>query len=172
MMWAYHQTMNQPHPYSSGWLTWPWMKRPIYFWISSEGADSSRIYFFGNPILWWCSFVSILFLLVNFIVPDWQKKKSIPLPLSHRIILLGFIANFLPFLFIGRLTFIYHYIPALVFSVMSLAVLLNELKWNRKYLWIFGLCVLISFCFFAPITYGWPLSQTAYQWRVWTSSWY
>ncbi len=91
------------------------------------------------------------------------------------IILILFCANFVPFFFIGRVMFIYHYMPALTFSLMSLAILfggfLDKLRLNWLYLFFFFILVVGVFLFFSPLTYGFPLTAESYKLRIWIQSW-
>jgi dolichyl-phosphate-mannose-protein mannosyltransferase len=46
---------NSHHPYSSTWTTWPVLKRPVYYWVSTTKASGKQeyIYLQGNPVIWW-----------------------------------------------------------------------------------------------------------------------
>lgn len=172
MMWSYQKTMNQAHPYSSQWYTWPLLYRPIYFWGNTDLQLKERIYLLGNPWLWWCSTVAI----AAFLFRTWRYWRAwlvqaIDGQQSREFCLvLLFVANYLPFVLIGRVMFIYHYLVALVAALMVLAVTID--RWsNRRWVWIFLATAIISFCYFAPLSYALPLSDAQYNWRLWFSSW-
>ncbi len=172
MMWAYQKTMNQSHPYSSAWYTWPLLYRPIYFWGNTGTALKERIYLLGNPWIWWSSTLAVMF----FFAITWSKgrhwvSKGIDESQSREFcLLIIFVANYLPFILIGRVMFIYHYLVALIVALMILAVVLEKIK-KRPWVWGFLGIGLISFCFFAPLSYALPLTDSEYQLRLWFASW-
>ncbi|MBX4190146.1 phospholipid carrier-dependent glycosyltransferase, partial [Candidatus Parcubacteria bacterium] len=67
-MYHANQRLTASHPYSSKWYTWPFMIRPIYYWVGSTPASyEEKIYLIGNPLIWWASTVAVLYLLFNAI---------------------------------------------------------------------------------------------------------
>lgn len=140
-------TANQQdltHPYSSKWYTWPFGLKPIYYWVKGE----EKIYLFGNPAIWWSATASMIVLIFYYGLPEIIKDKSV------RFLLGGFLLNFLPFMAIKRAMFLYHYFPALIFTVLILAYLLDREK-NAKFAFvILTLLAALSFFHFAPVTYG------------------
>jgi dolichyl-phosphate-mannose--protein O-mannosyl transferase len=154
--------MEASHPYSSRFYTWPFLLRPIFYWAN----ENERIYFLGNPILWWSSALAIFFLffLLVFSTKFQGDKRAI-------FILLGYLTNMLPYLNVGRVTFLYHYLPALLFAIPSLVYLVSWLKNWKKILFLISVFVILSFLYFAPLSYGLPLSPLEYQRRIWLKSW-
>jgi len=154
--------MEASHPYSSRFYTWPFLLRPIFYWAN----ENERIYFLGNPILWWISTLAIFFLffLVVFSTKFQGDKRAI-------FILLGYLTNMLPYLNVERVTFLYHYLPALLFAIPSLVYLVSWLKNWKKILFLISVFVILSFLYFAPLSYGLPLSPLEYQRRIWLKSW-
>ena len=193
-MYTANATLTATHPYSSKWYTWPFMIRPIYYWNHSAptefpGSDwdptprtaasgsaqiaESKIYFIGNPIIWWASTIAILYLVLSS-MGDWIskfKKKPISLNIVPLILIGGYFLNYLPFVGIGRVMFLYHYLSALIFAILALAYLIDQQK-NRRNILI-GLIVLASlaFLYFAPLSYGLPLEAGSFQNRLWLTSW-
>lgn len=182
-MYKSNATLTAGHPYSSKWYTWPFMIRPIYYWngstpsINSGQANSeqveppqtqSRIYLLGNPAIWWLSTIAILYLLISAIQNLYQKTGLQILPTS----LIGaYLINILPFIGISRAMFLYHYFTALIFAVLTLVYLIDNIN-NKK--WVFTIILsasLASFIFFAPLSYGLKLNESTYNWRVWLNSW-
>ena len=68
----------------------------------------------------------------------------------------GFLLNFLPFTAIKRVMFLYHYFPALIFSILVLVYLLDKERKAGFTLFILILLAAVSFVYFAPVTYGLP----------------
>lgn len=72
---------------------------------------------------------------------------------------------------IGRLLFLYHYLPALLFAVLAAGHFFDRLSLGR---WcVFGVlaAAAVVFFYFAPLTYGWPLTDPEHQGRLWLESW-
>ena len=180
-MYTANATLTATHPYSSKWYTWPFMIRPIYYWNHLEAqppSDSnsssqatpteSKIYFIGNPVIWWASTVAILYLLISSI----PFSKRLPTyTLTGLVIMGGFLINLLPFVGIGRVMFLYHYLASLIFAILALAYLVDQQK-NSRRIWIALLVVgCLSFLYFAPLSYGLPLSAPAFQNHLWLTTW-
>jgi len=194
-MYEVNQNLTATHPYSSPWYTWPVMERPIYYWVDSTSSPQvsgdARIYFIGNPIVWWGSTLGIIYGL--WLMLCWFYKKILPdkhatssqsvMIGTLSILLMGYILNLLPFVGIKRIMFLYHYLSALIFAVIILIYIIDKhfANWleirfklqnnSRNILWTLLILVVISFIFFAPTSYGLNLSPSAYELRLWFSSW-
>jgi len=174
--------LNATHEYSSKWYTWPFMLRPVFYWQSDTSTtsppDSARsyIYYLGNPFIYWLSGACMLGLIM-FAVILLITKQSHTLNIDQRKILffliVGYLVNFLPFIFIGRVMFLYHYEAALVFAVMGIAYIIDCLGPRRKSLAIIIVLLLAAaaFIYWSPLTYGTPITQSQLQARMWFPSW-
>jgi len=166
-MYRANATLSATHPYSSKYHTWPFMTRPVYYWVKSyEGNGTARIYFLGNAPMWWLSTFG-LFAAFFF----WRaKQKELKAGLFA-----GYLLNMLPFMVVPRVLFLYHYLAALVFAIGIVVVWLDALAKGRKYeryaLPVLLFIAIIGFVFFAPLSYGLPLADAAYRMRVWLGSW-
>lgn len=161
-MYKANQRLSAHHSYSSSWYSWPFMTRPIYYWVNTN----QRIYLMGNPIIWWATTLAVLFLLVSYVYNLRSRPKFIP-----TFLIAGYVLNLLPFIGVKRIMFLYHYFTAYIFAIMILVWLISQQKNSKK---IFGVLVMISaisFIFFAPLSYGLDLSPRAYELRVWLASW-
>ncbi len=143
MMWSYNSGLAKTHPDASAWTEWPIDKKPVWYWARSTGpSETANIYLWGNPLIWWLSGLAVLL--------------SIFRKLKHKgILLLGYFANLLPFIFVSRIAFLYHYLPALGFAILLLA-LAGEKLWEKRP-WIFYgflMITLIVFILIVPISYG------------------
>lgn len=167
-MYKANQRITAKHPYSSQWYTWPLMTRPIYYWVK----DSSRIYLIGNPIIWWASIVAILYSVLSIIYFGLKTKKLYYiLHTTYYFLLVGYILNLLPFIGVKRVMFLYHYFTAYIFAVIMLVWLISQSKNSEKIFRVLLIVSIAAFLFFAPLTYGLPLSNKAYEARVWFASW-
>lgn len=169
VMLRINETFEATHPYSSKWYTWPLMQRPIYYWVESQ----SKIYFLGNPLIYWLGSLSVVLLMAFMAI----KNKSLDIATEREqssFLLIGYLSNMLPFIFIGRVMFIYHYLPALVFSIMILAFMVDRIKPERyKKLAVISLiCIfLAAFLYFSPLTYGFSVSTAYSDQLFWFKTW-
>lgn len=173
-MFTYNQTLTAGHPYSSKYYSWPFLYRPIYYWnnANSDTNNEARIYFIGNPFIYWLSFGAIIFLFLAIVIRKfgYQENKKIYL------FLFGcFVINFLPYIFIPRVMFLYHYLASLVFSILALVFVIDKMiaKKNKIRIFIFLTIVfVISFLIMSPLTYGFPLKENnPYQAKWWPQIW-
>ncbi len=191
----YHQRIGsgpEVHPYCSAWYTWPLMLRPVaYFYKTAQNAtaDSKVIYdvhAIGNPILWWLSTATILFLLwilaqsvISWVIGNRQvpySRPSLPITWTALYLVLNWLANWLPWARVTRCIFLYHYMGASVFSGLALAWLVDQWLHNyRSELRALGVTIifliLLAFVFWMPIYLGLPLSPASYGLRMWFRSW-
>ena len=161
--------LGASHPYSSQWVQWPFMNKPIYYWNDSStevsGGSAARIYFLGNPLIWWLSTIAVIYFLLNFFK---NRKKS-----SYSLLIIGYLLNWLPFIFIGRVMFLYHYLTALVFAILILAYSLDKYDFRRKKIAFNAILIssVILFLFFSPLTYGLAIQEWYYNLLVWLPGW-
>lgn len=91
-----------------------------------------------------------------------------------------YLAYFIAILQIGRVMYLYHYFLPLLFGIVNLAVVWNYLYGDglaarrahpRVNLLLFLLLAVAVFAWFAPLTYGWPLSAPEMERRMWFDVW-
>ena len=182
-MYIYHSTLTATHPFSSSWWSWIFMIKPVWIYGFSNTFDNtvSNIVAIGNPVVWW---VTIPFML--FVILRWIRDKD----RIARFIAIAFILQLVPYVFIGRITFIYHMFPNITFMILASVYCLN-MMWNReitlyknkhiilseenkwgKYIVIFYLViVLLMFIYFYPITAAYPITHQFNDAHKWLSSW-
>ena len=107
--------------------------------------------------------ISIKYLVLSI------KKRAPDKVLA--ILLGGYFLNLLPFIGVKRVMFLYHYLTALIFAIMMLCYLVDKSKNSRKIFAGTVIAAIAAFIFFAPLSYGLPLSQKTYEARVWFASW-
>jgi dolichyl-phosphate-mannose--protein O-mannosyl transferase len=165
-MYKSNQRLTSAHPYSSRWYSWPFMARPIFYWVDGD----ARIYFLGNPVVWWASTVGVVLSIWYLVLSIKNRRKD-----KILILLLGAYAlNLLPFMGIQRVMFLYHYMTAMVFAVLMLTYVVEKVYDDRRAKIILTGLVLVSFAsflYFAPLTYGLNLSPTEYEKRVLLPGW-
>jgi dolichyl-phosphate-mannose--protein O-mannosyl transferase len=139
-------------------------------------------YLVANPLVWLPVFVGML--LSFALLTAWRVFGLVPSDLR----LLGWIAlmstlylgYMLAILQVERVMYLYHYLLPLVFGIVNLALLFSYLfreslargDWHpRINLAAFAGLVLAGFLYFAPFTYGWPLTETEVEQRAWLQVW-
>ncbi|HUW71959.1 MAG TPA: phospholipid carrier-dependent glycosyltransferase [Candidatus Humimicrobiaceae bacterium] len=168
--------------YQSDWYSWPFMIRPVHYFIEAQNDKTSYIFLLGNPITWWLGVIGvigILYLLIkNYFYSFKLKIPTLFYSDNLGILFLGYFIYLIPFLAIKRFMLIYHYLPALVFSIIIFSVFLNSIletffskKKNNFIFFVLLLLIFISFLFFSPLTYGFPLNGEEFQLRMWLPSW-
>jgi len=155
-MFNYHSGVVAEHPYASRWYQWLLDIRPILYYLEylPDGRRSS----FGawvNPVLCWGGLISLFFTGYLALV-----RRDMP----SGFILLGYLAQLVPWIPIARLTFAYHYFPCTVFLCLSMGRLFSVCRLNsRQWRLQLGGIVLLSFALFVlfyPALSGAPRAVT------------
>lgn len=157
LMLSYHSATIFDHPYSSRWYEWLIIKRPLLDSLQtlSDSQNTSRVTCMGNPIIWWTGLLALITLLYDWLKHDDSKAG---------FLCIGYSAQLLPWLFIIRTTFIYHYFASSLFLIMSLGYFLQKhiAKKHKVFVIIFFLTVITVFITFYPAITGLPSNR---QWR-------
>lgn len=155
-MWWYHTGLKATHPYSSAWWTWPFLIRPIYLYTSGEiGGLVSRIYAFGNPIVFWFGFASVF---LSFVYAFFEKNKNLG------FVIFSYLIFFVPWALSPRIMFLYHYLPSIPFLAISTAYVLRR---NPSLIKIYFIAVFFIFIYFYPHWIGLKVPlwlDTSYYW--------
>lgn len=168
------------HPYASRWYTWPLEIRTVYYWQGDtlKNGSQGNIYLLGNPVVWWLAAVGIFAALVVWLTkPSWLGKRRKLIA----FLLAGYAVNFIPFTFIQRPMFLYHYLFALLFSILATCVMLaiffdwQRAKYSEKAVkqtyWLLVAVVVLGFLNFIPLSYGWPMTPDDLRLHMWLPTW-
>ncbi len=165
-MFSYHSTLTEEHPFSSSWYTWPLTLKPVWYYVSYPTAGfKSTIAAIGNPAIWWVGVLAFFCVLVKSI----QKRK---LPMIFLTVIL--LCLWLPYAFIGRCMFLYHYFPVIPFLMLAIVEFLKMLKEKLKSKWVVLIylgIVILFFIFFYPVASGYPMPETYIDSLQWLKSW-
>ena len=154
-MFTYHSSLVATHPYSSTWYQWLLNIRPILYYLDYL-PDGTRVSICAllSPALCWGGFLS---LFVLFYTAIFRRDKT------AAFILVGYLAQLLPWVFITRLTFAYHYFPASVFLVLALGYVFTLLRdGSRHGIWYAAGFACVSVCLFVlfyPALAGTPVDN-------------
>lgn len=164
-MFSYHSALVATHPYSSRWYQWLLDIRPILYYL--EYLPDGRHASFGawvNPVLCWGG---LLALFACAYLALFRRDRV------SRFILIGYLAQLVPWIPVTRLTFAYHYFPCTVFLALALGRCCSVLRLNvpKARLYIAGLAALslAVFVLFYPNLAGLPVGRTIL--RSWLPTW-
>ncbi len=157
-MLSYHSTpgLGMDHTFYSPWYEWPVMATPMYYASAAfkpEGMTYA-IFCFGNPWVWCVGLAGIAYTLCR-----WAKghrycitgrEGTVQLfrydwDIAPAFILIGLLAQFLPWVLVPRGTYIYHYFASVPFLIMGTTLLLHRVtqRWPSAgkmicvfYLWL------------------------------------
>lgn len=179
VMFTSSSGMTATHSYSSKWYTWPIMHRTIFYWQDNNPITPDKrsyIYLLGNPFIYWLGTLSVLSLIILTIYNLIVKKSINQNPIKTKVIIfliIGYLANLLPYMLIGRVMFLYHYETALVFSILTIVFWIDFLK-GKKIIYVSAAILIIAlslFLYFSPFTYGLPITEKQLNSRMWLPSW-
>ena len=169
-MYVYHSktVLDSTHPYSSKWYEWIIMKRPIWYY-SGKVTDTIKegISAFGNPLVWWTGIPAVIYTIYKAV-----KYKD-----SNAIFLVtGYFAQLIPWIFVDRVVFIYHYFPCVPFLVLCIGYSISELyKRSEKTKYaaiVYAAAVIGMFLMFYPVLSGMSVNSAMVdKYLRWFSSW-
>jgi dolichyl-phosphate-mannose--protein O-mannosyl transferase len=155
-MYRYHKDLRATHPFSSPWWEWPAIIRPIWLYMG-EGLPEGKIasiVSMGNPAIWW---LGALLMLALLFFPVLRRNAALP------FILLGFFSQYLPWVLVPRITFIYHYYGCVPFLILLIGAFFCGLEERdspyARWMWVYVLAVLFLFAMFYPILSGETVSR-------------
>lgn len=174
-LFLFHQGLDTVQTACSDWFTWPLLLKPIPYWYEAAGERVYVVNNLGNPALWWLSGAAVLLVSADKLLRCRQRR-----PVREGVttyLLIGYLANWLPWVVVERCTYIYLFMPAAVFGFALLAWLLSGwlvAEKPRKTRLLGGLllgAIALSFFFWLPLSLGLPLTPEQLQLRWWLPSW-
>ena len=127
VIWYEKSVSTATHPYASPWWSWPLMLRPVAYWQNfPDQGDVATIWGAGNPILWWGVIPAMTITAVRAIErPD----------LARTFLVIGYLANYVIWIPIGRILFLYHYMPSVFIGYLALGSVLADFWEGNCELW-------------------------------------
>uniref|UniRef100_A0A6B0VFM7 Protein O-mannosyltransferase 1 n=1 Tax=Ixodes ricinus TaxID=34613 RepID=A0A6B0VFM7_IXORI len=188
-----NQENVQDHVYSSDPMEWPLMTRGIAYWVSP--TTNAQIHLIGNLAIWYTGTVCLLLYMAIFsfyllrrhrLVYDIPNDAFEKFKFGGELCVVGYAMHVVPYFFADRTLFLHHYLPALLYKVLVLVVVLEHIDFvlcsvvRKKWLqfgYYAGLClwmlsVVYVFWKFSPFCYGTTaLSADEVQALKWKESW-
>lgn len=159
-MWWYHTSLVAEHPYTSPAWSWPLLLRPIYLYDGQEiNGMVARIYAFGNPLVFWFGFFSII--LSGFISYKERFRKL-------GFVVFSYLILFLPWIASPRIMFLYHYLPSIPYMAIAAGFVLRRFPKIIPYLLIPSA---LLFVYFYPHWTGMRIPLKLDESYYWFASW-
>lgn len=167
-MFDYHSGLKATHPFSSPWWSWPLDLQPVWFYTASGllPGRTSTIASFGNPAIWWTGLPAVI---AAVIIAARKRERRMA------VIFTAFAFQYLPWMFVTRLTFIYHFFSAVPFMILCQVYVIQQAmeRWPKArwavsgYLTVAGLLFII----FYPALSGMEVSTDYIDRLRWLKSW-
>ena len=178
-MYSYHANpIGLDHPYSSSSWSWPIIGRPLWLYVNNLSADMrSTISLFGNPAVWWVGFVAIIAITgsILFKVATEFKKRQMPkLEVPAVFLTVIFFAQWLPYAFVSRGLFIYHYYVNVPIICLGSAYFISKYwkyNWMKLATLVYFIGVVTLFVLFYPVISGVPVSTVTTESLRWFDQW-
>lgn len=165
-MYDYHSKLEATHYFSSEWYSWPVSYKPVWYYQGEvEEGSHGTISGIGNVAIWWLGIITFLYSIVRLVI---KKDKE-----SYMIVI-GGLCSFLPYIFIGRCMFLYHYFPVLPFIMLSIVNFFNGIKNKFKTnipIYIYTCVFILVFIIYYPIISGIQVSDSYLENLKLLSSW-
>lgn len=187
-------------PASAPWWSWPFMFRidgvnvPRWFDISYLPNNVvSTISVFGNPVVWWVGFALMLVLTERaihgreLVANLWSRLSNSPArkrisirakgwDLPAIFIVVVFFFSWLPYVFISRATYIYHFYLSVPLLCLAITYFINK-YWNTRLGKVAAIAIFAGtvamFVIFYPVISGAPVSTSyIHNYLKWFPSWY
>jgi hypothetical protein len=169
-MFDYHRDLKATHPFSSTWWQWPIMEKPLWYYGGQPPAGkASLIVALGNPAVWWVGIVAIFSTLWIGIK---KRDKNV------LFLFIAMCANYVPWMLVARLTFIYHFFAMLPFMIFCIVYVIRHLRETnpssimKNAVYGYQAIVLLLFLMFYPILSGAVVNRSYVDhFLKWFSSW-
>jgi dolichyl-phosphate-mannose-protein mannosyltransferase len=159
---------------------------PLKFCTYSNVTAVVKYFLLGNPFVYWGSTASlgVFGLIVAWYLVRWQRgyndlKQSEIDQIHYSGIypVIGWVLHYLPFMAMGRVTYVHHYYPALWFAILTMGFCLDwtTRKLNKQVNWaIFGTLYIVIiglYWLFRAISFGMVGSHKQWAHLKWLDSW-
>jgi dolichyl-phosphate-mannose-protein mannosyltransferase len=176
-MYNYHATLNATHAFASSWWTWPLMLRPLWLYVSTLPNNvTSTITLMGNPLVWWVGFACLIsisiFAIDKIVKAAGNRLGKISLPALF--IITFFFFQWVPYMLISRITFIYHFYLNVPFLCLATAYFISK-YWSSRWVKLAAIAYFAAtaalFALFYPVISGTPAANSWIDSLQWLNGW-
>lgn len=171
-MFEYHTGLDSDHPYSSRFYMWLFDIRPIWYYVKRSADYIQSIACFNNPLISLSGFIAVVCAIYKVV-----KRRDLTLC----SLLIMYLSLLIPWVFVTRTSFSYHYYPCIPFLIMILVYVIQDvyyaldekhLKIYKRALSIFIILTMILFVMFLPVIGGFKTTYFYVAFLRWLPSWY
>ena len=180
-MYNYHSTpgLGMDHPFYSPWYEWPVIGKPMFYstkqYIFNDELSFS-IFCIGNPVIWWMGIPALVLTCWAWIrnraeridliqgcfcsdAGNIMEVQPASLDTSLVFLIIGFLAQYLPWTLVPRGTYIYHYFASVPFLILALTMCSDQIrlhfpKAGRLWMIVFAMTALLALVVFFPYVSG------------------
>lgn len=165
---------------------WQWPILNVGLRMCSWDDNTTKYFLLGNPFVYWGSTASlgVFALLVTWYTIRWQRgyQELKPADFDHihysgLYPVIGWFLHYLPFIIMGRVTYVHHYYPALWFAILTMGFCVDwmtrplpkNVQWG-----IYGVLYAVIaglFYVFRDICFGMQGSNQKWKHLKWFDSW-
>lgn len=195
-VFQFHIGVTSPHTYQSTPLQWLFNLRPTSMVYEKSTVDGTKMtqamLAIGNPALWWCALVGLIFIVVAAVAfREWRAG----------MILCGYLGLWAPWLYYSyvddRTIFMFYMVVLSPFVALATTYLIGLLfgtihplnepleasahsmdlptgyvpRWSIAFGIVLIVVILACAIFFLPLATGWQIPVTHWRWRMWLPSW-
>lgn len=132
-MFNYHSTpgLGMDHPFQSPWWQWPFILKPMWFTQDKyePAGYASTIMCMGNPWIFYIGAFAMAAVLVVFLCrmvkhggASCTDVDQDDRGMTVRVLSIGFLSQYLPWVLVPRSMYIYHYFASVPFIILSTAL--------------------------------------------------
>jgi len=127
VLWYEKSVSTATHPYASPWWSWPLMLRPVAYWQNfPPKGDVSTIWGAGNPLTWWAVIPAMTITAVRA-----SERPN----LARAFIVIGYLGYLVMWIPVGRILFLYHYMPSVYIGYLALGAILADFWRGESEFW-------------------------------------
>lgn len=168
-----HEALDFHNIYASKWWTWPLVLQPMsmaFVMLNPVSKLSQSVGLLGNPLVWWGTSAAVIALTILLVFPKFRKPELY-------FILLAIAAQYIPYVFINRLSYIYYFysvLPLVIIGFAYLVMLLLKLK-SKIINWLVFIYIVFCiwlFVMFFPVLSGLNINRDfIYHFLLWFKTW-
>ena len=175
-IFSYHTSIAaDAHYFASPFYEWPVIAKPIWYFSGNDFLAEnmvSSISCMGNPIVWWGGGLALIWMAIRYIILFIKGRDD----RRYLYILIGFLAQYVPWMFVTRATFIYHYFASVPFIILATLAFFEWLRKNRPRYYqttatVYCVLAFLLFVGFYPLESGLPAPRDYMKYLRWFN-WY
>ncbi|KAG8968931.1 Protein O-mannosyltransferase 2 [Tulasnella sp. 419] len=118
---------------------WPWLHAGLR--MCGWGDNQPKYYLLGHPLIWWGGTVSLIFSVFALAVYLFRMQRHYqdfrPGEWEHfvyvfKVGFIGWALHYAPFMIMGRVTYLHHYLPTLYFAVIMLGHMIDHFIFKSR----------------------------------------